>query len=269
VLVLVHGSCLSDRHWTRAGHDHGGALARDLGYTAVHVQYNTGLHISRNGAALAALLERLVAGWPVAVEELVILGHSMGGLVARSACHAGDGADHRWRRKLTKLVCIGSPHHGSALERGGHWIDVLLGISHYSAPLARLGRMRSAGVTDLRFGNVLDEHWKGRDRFAHGRDDRATLKLPDGVRCYAIAGTRTPAPGGGRYASDGLVAVDSALGRHPRPELTLAFPEPHRWIALGTGHLDLLGSLEVYQVLRSWLSPEPAGHRAAALRRPA
>jgi pimeloyl-ACP methyl ester carboxylesterase len=256
LLVLVHGSCLSDRCWTRGGHHHGGALARDLGFTAVHVQYNTGLHISRNGTALATLLERLVAEWPVEVEELAIVGHSMGGLVARSACHAGDAAGHRWRRKLGKLVCIGSPHHGAALERGGHWIDALLGISGYSAPLARLGRIRSAGVTDLRFGNVLDEHWKGRDRFASGRDDRASLRLPGGVQCYAIAGTKTAAPGGGRYAGDGLVSVDSALGRHPRPELALAFPEAHQWIALGTGHLDLLGSPAVYEVLRSWLSRE-------------
>lgn len=259
VLILVHGACLGDRQWARRGHDHGAALARDLGFTAVHVQYNTGLHISSNGDALAALLERLVAAWPVAVEELVIVGFSMGGLVARSACHAGEAGDLRWRRRLTKLVCLGSPHHGATLERGGHWVQVLLGISHYSAPLARLGRLRSAGVTDLRFGNVLDEHWRGRDRFAHGRDHRAGLKLPEGVQCYTVAATRTPVRHAGRYASDGLVTVDSALGRHRRPELTLAFPETHQWIGFGMGHLDLLGSVEVYDVLRSWLSRDPDG----------
>jgi pimeloyl-ACP methyl ester carboxylesterase len=221
--------------------------------------YNTGLHISRNGSALASLLERLAAAWPSPLEEIVLVGHSMGGLVARSACHAGGAADHLWRRRLTKLVCIGSPHHGAALERGGHWVDVLLGISRYAAPLGRLGRIRSAGVTDLRFGNVLDEHWQGRDRFACGRDARAGLKLPEDVECYAVAGTRTRAPRGGPYASDGLVTVDSALGRHRRPELTLAFPGAHQWIALGVGHLDLLGSLDVYEVLRSWLSPGTAG----------
>ena len=252
VLVLVHGSCLGDRAWTR--HDHGSALARDLGFTLIHLQYNTGRHVSTNGRAFAALLERAITAWPAPVEELMIVGHSMGGLVARSACHAADAAGHRWRRALTKLVCIASPHHGAALERGGSWIDVLLGISHYSAPLARLGKIRSAGVTDLRYGNVLDEHWEGRDRFAHHRDTRAALELPRGTECYAIAGTKTTSPTARRPADDGLVTVDSALGRHRRPELTLPFPEDHRWIALGTGHVELLGSPAVYDVLRSWLA---------------
>jgi pimeloyl-ACP methyl ester carboxylesterase len=254
VLVLVHGSCLGDRCWIRPGHDLTAALERDLGFTCLHLHYNTGRHISTNGTELAKLLERLVGAWPVRLDGLALVGHSMGGLVARSACHAGDDLGHTWRRKLTKLVCIASPHHGAALERGGNWIGVLLGVSHYSAPLARLGMIRSAGVTDLRFGNVLDEHWRGRDRFAARGDARTRLKLPEGVQCYAMAATRTSEPGAGPYASDGLVSVESALGRHRRAELTLAFPDTHRWIGLGMGHLDLLGRPEAYDVLRSWLS---------------
>ena len=120
----------------------------------------------------------------------------MGGLRGAQRLPLGEVAAHRWRPKLDKLVCLGSPHHGAPLERGGNWIDLLLGVSRYSAPLARLGKIRSAGVTDMRFGIVLDEHWEGRDRFAHGGDPRRTLKLPDGVECYAIAathGTRPPA----------------------------------------------------------------------------
>jgi len=252
LLVLVHGSCLSDRQWSRSGHDHGAALARDLGFTPVYLHYNSGLHTSVNGRAFAALLERLVAEWPAPVGELVIVGHSMGGLVSRSACHFGEAAGHTWRRKLRKLVCLGSPHHGAPLERGGHWVDVLLGISRYSAPLARLGRIRSAGVTDLRFGNVLDEHWKGRDRFAHHGDLRTRLQLPEGVQCYAIAATKSQA--GGERAGDGLVPVDSALGRHEKSVLTLGFPDAHQWIGFGMGHLDLLSRAEVYATIRSWLS---------------
>jgi pimeloyl-ACP methyl ester carboxylesterase len=253
LLVLVHGSSMNDQQWNRAGHDHGAALARDLGYTPIYLLYNSGLHISSNGRAFAELLERLVAAWPVPIEELVLLGHSLGGLVARSACHVGEEAGHRWRTKLKRLVCIGSPHHGAPLERGGNLIDRLLGISRYSAPLSRLGKLRSAGVTDMRHGNVLDEHWSGRDRFAHGDDPRDRLALPEGVECYAIAGTLTPAPGE-KLLGDGLVPVDSALGRHARPELTLSFPEDHQWIGFGTGHLDLLNRPEVYETIRSWLS---------------
>ena len=254
LLLLVHGSCHNDRKWLRLGHDHGAALARDLGYTPVYLLYNSGLHVSTNGRAFAALLEELVAGWPVPLDALVILGHSMGGLVARSACHYGEVAGHRWRRKLDKLVCLGSPHHGSLLERGGSWLELLLGMSRYSAPLARLGRIRSAGVTDMRFGLVLDEHWEARQRFANPRDPRQKLELPAGVGCYAIAATTAPGPRG-RLPGDGLVSVDSALGRHRKPELTLAFPEAHRWIGFGMGHLDLLSRAEVYTTLRAWLGP--------------
>jgi hypothetical protein len=254
LLVLVHGSCASDRGWTRQGHDHGAALARDLGFAPIYLHYNTGLHVSVNGRAFAGLLEQLVAAWPARVDGLVLLAHSMGGLVARSACHFGEAEGHAWRRRLRALVCVGTPHHGAPLERGGNWIDLLLGVSRYSAPLARLGKIRSAGVTDLRHGNVLDEHWQGRDRFAHRRDDRVPLALPAGVRCYAIAGTRA-APGvAGKGRTDGLVPVDSALGVHARRELTLGFPETHRWIAHGTSHVELLSRPEVYARLRSWLS---------------
>jgi hypothetical protein len=253
LLVLVHGSCMNDLRWTRLGHDHGAALARDLGFTPVYLHYNSGLHISENGRAFAALLEALVATWPAPIGELVIVAHSMGGLVSRSACHVGEAAGHAWRRKLRKLVCLGSPHHGAPLERGGHWVDLLLGISRYSAPFARLGKIRSAGITDMRFGNVLDEHWKGRDRFAHARDLRTPLALPAGVACYAIAATKGDRAAR-RCPSDGLVPVDSALGRHPRPELTLAFPEAHQWIARGVDHFELLSSADVYATLRAWLS---------------
>jgi pimeloyl-ACP methyl ester carboxylesterase len=250
LLVLVHGSSMSDRQWAQNGHDHGAALARELGYTPVYVHYNSGLHISINGRAFADQLERLVAGWPVPIDEIVLLGHSMGGLVARSACHAG--AAHAWRAHLRALITIGSPHHGAPLERGGNWIDHLLGISRYSAPLTRLGKIRSAGVTDLRYGNVLDEHWRGRDRFEHRADDRRPLALPANVRCYAIAGTLSPAPGA-RLRSDGLVPVDSALGDHATPSLRLGFPDAHRAIAYATGHVQLLGSATVYEKLRAWL----------------
>ncbi len=254
LLVLVHGSCSSDRSWSRLGQDRGLALARDLGYTPIHLRYNSGLHISTNGRAFAALLERLARAWPVPLEEVAIVAHSMGGLVARSACHYGQVDGQIWHQKLHTLVCLGTPHHGAPLERGGSWVDVLLGVSRYSAPLARLGKIRSAGVTDLRFGNVLDEHWSGRDRFAPAADPRRHLTLPEGVACYAIAATTAPGPCP-RLPGDGLVPVDSALGRHEQPALTLGFPEAHRWIAFGKRHTDLLSDPQIFATIRRWLAP--------------
>lgn len=254
LLVLVHGSSLGDRQWNRRGHDHGAALASDLGVSPVYLNYNSGLHISTNGRELSALLEQLVLAWPTPIEELVILGHSMGGLVARSACHYGELAGHTWRPMLQKLICVGSPHHGAPLERAGNWVDVMLGLSRYSAPLARLGKIRSAGVTDLRFGNALDEDWQGRDRFERSADLRTPLPLPAGVGCYAIAGTTAIEPGN-KLPGDGLVPVDSALGRSKRPELTLGFPAAHEFIAFRTAHLDLLDRPEVYATIKAWLAP--------------
>jgi len=252
LLVLVHGLCMTDRQWTRRGHDHGAALARDLGYTPIYTLYNTGRHISTNGHALAAQLEALAAAWPVPLDEIVVIGHSMGGLVARSACHAGDAAGHAWRRRLRALITLGAPHHGAPLERGGHGVDRVLGISRYVAPLRRLGRIRSAGITDLRYGNVLDEHWHGHDRFAHDGDRRRPLALPAGVACYAVAGTLATSAAD-RLPGDGLVPVASALGVHPDPARTLGFSDAQRWIALGTGHRDLLAAPAVYATIRSWL----------------
>jgi pimeloyl-ACP methyl ester carboxylesterase len=252
LLVLVHGSSMNDGAWARGAH-HVASIARDLGYTPVCLRYNSGLHISTNGRAFARLLEELVAAWPTDVERIAIVGHSMGGLVARSAVHAAELENQAWRKKLRKLICLGSPHHGSPLERVGSLLDVLFGITKYSAALARLGKIRSAGVTDLRYGNVLDEHWQGLDRFARSGDRRRTLDLPDRVDCYAIAASRSTSVEP-KLRGDGLVPVDSALGRHGRSDVSLRFPESHQWIAFGASHLDLLDRADVHETIRRWLA---------------
>ena len=255
LLVLAHGLCMNDLQWDRKGHDHGAALARDLGYTPVYLHYNSGLHISTNGRAFADLLESLVARWPAPVEELAILGHSMGGLVARSACHYGREAGHAWPRHLKKLVFLGTPHHGSPLEVGGNWVDVLLGTSPYTAALARLGKIRSAGITDLRYGSLLDEDWAGLDRFARSGDARRPVPLPEGVDCYAMAATTEPEGGpGSLWSSDRFVPLSSALGRHEEPGLTLALPESRQWILRGIHHFDLLSEPEAYAKIQEWLA---------------
>ncbi len=244
LLLLVHGLCMNDRQWTRGGHDHGAALARDLGVTPVYLLYNTGRHVSLNGRELAGLLEALLESWPVVVEELAIVAHSMGGLVARSACQVGGEARQAWPRRLRQLVFLGTPHHGAPLERGGSWVDLLLGVSPYTAPLGRLGTVRSAGITDLRYGNVCDNDWQGRNRFDRDGDRRTAVPLPAGVACHALAGTR-----------DVLVPVASALGRHRDSARTLAFPAAHTWVGPGLNHFDLLDDEEVYGRIRAALAP--------------
>lgn len=253
LLVLVHGCAASESSWKRDGHHHGDALERDLGFVPVALRYNSGLHISDNGKAFAAMLERLVDAWPRPVRALVLMGHSMGGLVARAAVLAGEESRLKFRTLLRALVTLGTPHHGASLERGGNWVDAALGSSRFSAPLARLGKLRSAGVTDLRFGNVLEAHWKERDRFARDGDPREEIHLPQGVACFAVAGT-TALQVSAKSPGDGLVSVDSALGRHRKPALHLDFGEGHTFVAPSCTHLDLLSRADVYSQLRTWLA---------------
>ena len=254
VLLMVHGLCMNDLQWRRNGHDHGAAVSADGGFTPVYLRYNSGLHISTNGQALAEQIEALLSAWPVPIQELAIIGHSMGGLVARSACHYGELARHDWVRRLRRIVFLGTPHHGAPLERGGHWVDLILETSPYTVAFARLGRIRSAGITDLRYGSLFEADWQREGRPARARRHRV-VPLPAGVSCYAIAASIAEKSGSPvkRLLGDGLVPVDSALGRHADPGRSLAFPKSRQWVGYGMNHMDLLDRKEVYARLRRWL----------------
>jgi len=247
LLELIHGLCMNDLHWTRQGHNHGTALAADLGWTPVYLQYNSGLHVSINGQGLAAFLEALTAQWPSPVSELAIIGHSYGGLVARSAEHYGTKAGFGWPKYLRRLVFLGTPHQGSVLERSGNLLHALLGLTPYSSPLTRVAAVRSAGITDLRYGNVLDEDWQGIDRFYDAGDHRHPFPLPRRVRCLAIAGSTQKT---GKHFGDGLVSVDSALGLHANRGNAPLFAKSRQWVGDGLNHWDLLSDSSVYRRIR-------------------
>ena len=258
MVVLVHGLCMNDLQWARKGHDHGAALANELGYAPLYLHYNTGLHVSTNGREFGDLMETLLHQWPQPVERLVIIGHSMGGLVARSACHYAGRAGHAWPKRLSELIFLGTPHLGAPLERAGAWVDFLMGISPYTAPFARLGKVRSAGIKDLRHGYLRDEDWQAQPA-ATVRNARASLPLPYGVRCYAIAASKQERANssGARIRGDGLVPVSSALGQGRHASLNLGLPEARRWVGYGIGHLDLLSRIAVYEHMRDWLTEVP------------
>jgi pimeloyl-ACP methyl ester carboxylesterase len=262
VVLTIHGLCMNDTQWQSKGVNHGAHLASKLGAQHLSLRYNTGLHISDNGEQLAQLLERLVASWPVPLTRLTIIAHSMGGLVARSAHAAGVAAGHTWPERLKTLVCLGTPHHGAPLERAGAWVDTLLQLTPYSAPFARLGQLRSAGITDLRHGWVLPRDWQAESpkgawtRAAHHHADKRTpLPLPAGVDCYTIAATLAPKSSllAERLTGDGLVPLNSALGKHDKPGMRLAFPVEHQCVLYRTGHVELLGSPRVTAQLEHWL----------------
>ncbi|MFT7775441.1 esterase/lipase family protein [Roseateles sp.] len=240
-LVLLHGLCMNEAQWRRdagaKGADFPAALAA-LGYQPLGLRYNSGRAIWRNGAELAALLDDVPG-------PLTLLGHSMGGLVARSAIALAGR--RRWRKQLHGLVTLGTPHQGAPLERGGHQLQQLLALSAYSRPLAGLAARRSAGIRDLAQASLLEAD--------AGR--ASVLPLPAGVACYAVAATTARQPDGppARWLGDGLVPVASALGQHRSPARRLAFSDTA--LFTGLGHLALQTDAAVLGQLQRWLGAPP------------
>jgi pimeloyl-ACP methyl ester carboxylesterase len=240
-VVLMHGLCMNHRLWQRREHDHGAMLARELGYTPVYLHYNSGRAIVDNGREFAGLMQRLLDAWPVPLERVVLLTHSMGGLVARSALQQAAEAGLAWPQRVDDLVFLGTPHHGAPLERAGHGLDLLLSATPYAAPLARLGRVRSAGITSLRHGQLLAEP--------------GHVPLPAHVRCYAVAASLGDREGDlkHRLLGDGLVPLESALGHHKSAAQTLHIAPERQWVGYGINHMELLNHPGVAAQLQQWL----------------
>lgn len=247
LLIQVHGLCMNDLQWRHRGHDHGAQLAAEHGYTAVNLHYNSGLSIASNGRAFSLLLQQLLDGWPVPIERFAIVGHSMGGLVSRAAILDATRQSQPWVQQLNQIVFLGTPHHGSPLERAGNLLQTALGLTPWTAPFVRLGELRSAGIQDLRHGSIDD---------AHHRGIPTARQLPAGIRAYAVAASTqaaNAARAGRTLRGDGLVPVSSALGQHRDPRLALKIPSSRQRLVEKTGHVELLSSPEVYQHLRRWL----------------
>lgn len=261
LVVFVHGLCATEWSWclgAEAYHGDPGAnfgtlLARDLGVTPLFLRYNSGRHVSENGRDLAALLDALVTHWPVPVKRIALVGHSMGGLVIRSACHLADEDGRPWRRSLTHVACLASPHRGAALEKLG---NVLGGVLEaIDLPGTRIpGRIlqgRSAGIKDLRYGYIRDEDWAGFDPDALLEDRSGPLALLDDVAyCFVSATvTRDPEHPVGALLGDLLVRGPSAS-----PEALT-----RRAFALDTGrygavlHHQVQCHPDVYAQLRAFL----------------
>ena len=257
--VFIHGLTGDEFCWSwGAEDDYGSRLAADLDCTAVHLRYNSGLHISENGRSTAALLEELVAAWPVEVGQIALVGHSMGGLVARSACHQADENDHRWVRYVRHVVSLGTPHLGAPLEQAVHRAAAALDKLPETRMLSTFLRRRSAGIRDLRHGSLVDEDWRGRDPEAlRAVACREVPLLPWATHCFVSATvTRDPNHPLGRLLGDTLVLVPSATGRGKTRRVP--FRDEHGHHVGGTHHLALLNHPEVYERLRGWLATAPS-----------
>jgi hypothetical protein len=262
VVVFVHGLMESDEAWWGAGDpgdSFGAQLEADLGATALHVRYNSGARVSSNGQALAEVLEELVEQWPVPVSRIDLVGHSMGGLVARSAGHAAREAGHDWVARQATLVTLGTPHLGAPLAKGTHLADWALAQVAETEPYGRVLASRSAGIRDLRHGAIVEADWIDRDPAALFEDPPADLPLLPHVTYFHVAATITADPEhpAGRLVGDGLVRHGSASGRGRTRHIP--FGEDNGAQLGGVDHLALLRHPEVYDLIRDWIGREPAG----------
>lgn len=254
IVVFVHGLAMSEVSWHREGQaDLGQQLAGERGQSALYLRYNTGRHISSNGREFAELLETLCDAWPVPVQSLSLIGYSMGGLLVRSACWYAQQQQAAWLANLQRVVFIGTPHHGAPLEKAGHLLDRAMLATPFTAPLA-FGRKRSAGIKDLRHGNLLDEDWQGHDPDAHGADTRQPVPLLDHVNYYFAAATLGSDPEDplGHALGDLLVRLGSALGEHPHELRHMGIDPAHCRVFHERHHLDLLYDERVHREVIDW-----------------
>jgi pimeloyl-ACP methyl ester carboxylesterase len=260
LVVFLHGLMETEFAWRlgerRSGQTYGSSLARDLPCTPVYVRYNSGRHVSENGASLADLLEALVAAWPLPVSEIALVGHSMGGLVARSGCHLAAERGDAWVGRVRHVVSLGTPHLGAPLARGVHYASSALGTLPETRPLAGLLRRRSAGIRDLRQGSLVDADWRDRDPDALRAVACEEVPLLEGaVHCFVSATLTTdPKHPVGRLIGDTLVLESSASGRSRSRRI--GFDDEHGMHVGGTHHLALLNHPAVYPRLREWLGDE-------------
>ncbi|ALG84599.1 lipase family alpha/beta hydrolase [Gordonia phthalatica] len=254
IAVFVHG-LMETEHAFRLGEaPHYGDVVAAQGFTPVYLRYNTGRHISVNGRALSALLERLVERWPVPVDRIVLIGHSMGGLVLRSAADWARRNDHYWVGGVTATVSLGTPHLGAPLETLAHYGSAALARFPETAAFGSLLRRRSAGIRDLRGGSLVDEDWSGRDPDALGAAVAAEVPLLDGVDHYFVSATVTRSPRNpvGRVVGDGLVLYSSARGEQRARRIGF---DPSNGLHLGRAHhFTLLHDPAVAEKLAAWLA---------------
>jgi hypothetical protein len=248
ILLVIHGLCMNDLQWSAktktTSKNHAEALAKEFGYTPVYLRYNTGLSIAENGRQLSEQLDALMVLAPK-LGEISVLCHSMGGLVIRSALHQASIGKSQpnqlaWQARIKRVVFLGTPHHGAPLERAGGWIDLILASTPFSAPFKRLTQLRSAGITDLRYGRISSEP--------------SPIPLPTKISFFVIAATTAAKRSllAERLLGDGLVPLNSALGRHKTLAKTLAFADENQAILYRMNHMQLLSRPEVAEQLRVW-----------------
>jgi pimeloyl-ACP methyl ester carboxylesterase len=235
-------------------------LAADRGVTSIHVLYNSGLHISVNGRQLAHQIQRLVDAWPVEITEINLIGHSMGGLVTRSAGHYASEASLPWLDKLRRMILLGAPLRGASLEQVANLTAFILNAipNPWTWAIGWVFQQRSAGIKDLRHGYIVDEEWKSRSPDALSMGRQHLIPLLPNVEHFLAAGSlfedeHHPLA---KVFGDLLVAPFSAKDEgvdgtpsERTPNQTRVFP--------GVSHPFMAGDDAVYAQILEWWGPSP------------
>ena len=251
--VLVHGLMCTERVWKMPdGSDYGSLLERDLAVTPLYVRYNSGRAIAENGAALADLLESLADVYPVAIEEIIPIGFSMGGLVIRSACNAAKKRGHTWLSRVTRAIYIGTPHLGSPLERAGRFlVRTLRNVPDpYTRLIADIGDLRSLGLRNLGDGHLW--HDDGPASAVPLSDRRHPVPLLPEMSHYLIAGALATEPRLAFWFGDALVPLSSATAGACAEVASVALPPDHVKIFHAFAHMRLARDPAVYAQIRGW-----------------
>ena len=243
LVILVHGWCCNETVWRFPGEatTYATKLQADAGYTPFSVRYNTGLPVAQSGQDLARLLRALAEAYPLPIDEVVLIGHSMGGLVIRAACHVGDEGRDRWVDLVKRIFYIATPHDGADLARLAH--GATLALSALPNPIARLvGNVldvRSRGVKDLRTGGSIASEGES------GSTALANIPWLASATHTLLVGTLMDNPRNlvSRTLGDGLVRIPAACpdGAAAPADVTV-FPGLH--------HLQLAHDPAVYDVIR-------------------
>jgi pimeloyl-ACP methyl ester carboxylesterase len=260
VCVLVHGLMSTESIWQfRDGSDYGSLLERDLGWTACYVRYNTGLPIVDNGARLAQLLEQLLAVYPREIEELLLIGYSMGGLLVRSACHAASMHGQHWLTHVKRIIYVATPHLGAPAERLGKLTSgVLQAIRDpYTQLIADVANLRSDGLKDLGHADLRHEDRAQERSVWMLRDSRHPLPLLPSIQHTLIAGSLAVDPRLAFLFGDSLVSVVSATFAGQAAEMQALLPPERVKLLPGLSHIALAHHPAVYALIQSTLQAPP------------
>ncbi|MCZ4517806.1 alpha/beta hydrolase [Rhodococcus ruber] len=267
LVLFLHGLVETESAWRLGGRPtYGERLDSEADTTSIFVRYNTGRRIGTNGSDLSDLLEQLVTAWPVRVHRITLVGHSMGGLVSRSAAHHAAESGRRWVDLLTDVFTLGTPHLGAPLARGVHLATAALALAPETRPFAHLLARRSAGVRDLIHGAITEQ--EGHASYTDGFDVGAALDIsvPKGVRHHHASAviTGNPRHPVGIFVGDGLVRTDSAGGRNKLRNIGL---RPDDGLAINSAHhFTLLNDERVYGWMRRALIVVPDSPKKSDLR---